>query len=172
MQPPQEAAPPCSGPEDGTLAQGHGPAGRLGSQLLGLRARCPLLSRLRNAKSEQMACVFHRAQKTGDLGAHRSLWFLKWGGRLPAAARHVGEEMRSLWAPPHPEFSGGLAWAGLACCSPPAQSPGNPAAARKAKGGQTPSISSESESKAELYLRQGPCGRDGERFVLFCSWRQ
>ena len=144
-------------------------AGRLGSQMPGLRVCCPLLSRLRNAKSEQMVYVFHRAQKTGDLGAHRSLWFLKWGGWLPAAARHVGEEMRSLWAPPHPEFSGGLAWAGLACCSLPAQSPGNPATARKAKGEQPPSISSESESQAELYLRQGPCGRHGKRFILFCS---
>ena len=47
------------------------------------------------------------------------------------------------------------------------QSPGNPAAARKAKGGQTPSISSESESKAELYLKQGPLGEMGRDSFYF-----
>lgn len=141
--------------------------GRLESQPPGLRACCPLLSQLRNAKSEQMVCVFHRAQKTGDLGAHRSLWFLKWGGQLPAAARHVGEEMRSLWAPPHPEFSGGLAWAGLACCSSQPRAQGIQPLPGKPRVDQTPSISSESESKAELYLKQGPLGEMGRDSFYF-----
>ena len=48
-----------------------------------------------------------------------------------------------------------------------AQSPGNPATARKAKGGQTLSISSESESKAELCLRQGPLGEMGRDSFYF-----
>lgn len=143
-------------------------ARRLGSQMPGLRACCPLLSRLRNAKSEQMVCVFHRAQKTGDLGAHRSLWFLKWGGRLPAAARHVGEEMRSLW--PHLTPSSLAVWLGrawpAALSQPRAQGiqplPGKPRvdsphpSARKVKARQN-SIS----GKASV----GEMGRDSFYFV-------
>lgn len=127
----------------------------------------------RRLPREQMVCVFCRAQKTGDLGARRSLWFLKWGGRLPAAARHAGEEVRNLGLTSR-VFSGGLAPAGLACCSLPAQSTGesshcqgNPgmhrshtsAGLRRWKPDRTPS-------------QARPPGRDGARFILFCAWRQ
>ena len=80
----------------------------------------------RRLPREQVVRVFCRAQKTGDLGARRSLWFLKrggGGGRLPAAARHAGEEVRNLGLTSR-VFSGGLGPAGLACCSLPAQSTG------------------------------------------------
>lgn len=78
----------------------------------------------RRLPREQMVCVFCRAQKTGDLGARRSLWFLKWGGpascsckacrgggaqpgpHLTRVLRRFGSRGPGLLLPPGPEHRG------------------------------------------------------------------
>ena len=145
--------------------------GKLESQPLGLRVCCPLLSQLQNAKSEQMVCVFHRAQKTGDLGAHRSLWFLKWGGRLPAAARHVGEEMRSLWA--HLSPSSLAVWLGRAWpAALPSPEPRESSHCQESQGWTDPIHQLRKRKQGRTLSQARTPGRDGKRFILFCAWRQ
>lgn len=135
----------------------------------GLRANVPLPVPAQTCEGRrptrlQMMCMVERAHKTGDLSAHRSLWFLKPGGWLPAAARHAGEEMRSAWR--HLTLCALGGWAPRACSSGPERR--EPPLTRKAGNGWIQAVSGAQKRQRGGPLPQaGPVGAMGRGSFYF-----
>lgn len=128
------------------------------------RVCCPLLSQLKIQRADgvraSQASENRRSASTSEPVVSEMGW------QPASCSRGMWEEMRSLWAFPLPEFSGGLAWAGLYCCSSSPE-PGNQPVPGKPRVEQTPSIAQKAKARQNSVSGKDPGRHMGRHSFYF-----